>query len=131
MNTPQKKILLAEDEGLLRSMLHMVFSDEDYQTDIVADGNEAWELLEENDYDLLATDMVMPNMNGIELILKCQASHPTTKTILLSGGGTELTGEHRDQHIKYNDQELDIDMLLIKPCDLDELLSVIKMLLRA
>jgi len=129
MNSPQKRILLVEDEGLLRSMLYMVFKDEDYETDIAADGKEAWELLNENDYALIATDMYMPEMNGVELILKCQESYPAIKTILISGGGSEIIGEHRDRHIKFNDQELDIGMLLMKPCDLDELLSVIKMLL--
>ena len=83
MNDPQKRILLVEDEGLLRSMLYMVFKDENYQTDIAANGKEACAFLNENNYDLLATDMFMPEMNGVELILKCQASHPATKTILI------------------------------------------------
>ena len=129
MDNTQNRVLLVEDEGLLRSMLYMVFKDEDYQTDIAANGREAWEFLKDNDYDLLATDMFMPEMNGFELILKCQASFPLIKTILLSGGGTEIECEHGGKHVKFNEQELDVHMTLIKPYDLDELLSVINILL--
>ena len=74
MDNSEKKILVAEDEELLRDIFALVLRDEDYQVDIAANGAEAWDLLNKNHYHLLATDLFMPVMNGFELILKTQKS---------------------------------------------------------
>ena len=130
MNNLKKRILVAEDEDALRNMIVMVLKDEGYQVDAAANGNEAWELMNTNHYDLLATDLYMPQMNGIELIFTCQEPFPETKIILFSGGGKELDAEHGNQYVKFLDQEIKVDVFLKKPCDLGEMLSVVKKLLQ-
>jgi CheY-like chemotaxis protein len=82
MDSTQLRILLAEDESSLRDMIALVLSDEGYQVDDVADGNEAFNLLKQHKYDLLVTDLYMPVMNGFELIMACKESFPETKIIL-------------------------------------------------
>lgn len=129
MDTLQKKLLLAEDEEILNEMLIDVFEDEGYAVDATSNGVEAWERLNTKDYDILISDLFMPEMNGIDLITKCQAVFPSMKTILLCGGGKDVIATHGKQEVKYLEQEIRIDMFLKKPCDLDELLSTVETLL--
>lgn len=129
MINSNKKILIAEDEEILREMLGAVIQDEDYHVNDAVNGVEALSLLKENDYDLLLTDLFMPEMNGIDLIVNCQSLFPDIKVIMLSGGGKDVQAEHGGQHVKYFDQEVDIDMFLEKPCDLIELMTVLKTVL--
>jgi len=130
MSNSQKKILVVDDENSIRSMLVIAFENKGYQVDSASNGNEAWELMNTNHYDLLTTDLYMPEMNGIELIFTCQEPFPETKTILLSAGGKDLDAEHGNQYVKFLDQEIKIDMFLKKPCELNEMLSVVERLLQ-
>lgn len=124
-----KKILIVEDEVFLREMLTIVLEDENYQFNAVSNGEEAWDLLNKNQYGLLMTDMYMPKMNGIELIEKCKGSFPEIKIILISGGGRDLEAEHGKRQVKYMDKEIEVDVFLKKPYDLDEMISVVEELL--
>lgn len=126
MNNSQKRILIAEDETTLNEMMVIVLEEEEYQVDSADNGEEAWELLSKNKYDLLATDLYMPIMNGIELIKKCQKSYPETKILLLCGGGKELQATHGNPNIKFNEEPIKIDMFLKKPYELTSLLSEVK-----
>ena len=130
LDKSKKKILVAEDERTLQRMLVMILEDEDYQVDAVANGGEAWELMNKNHYDLLITDMFMPEINGLELTLKCQESFPAIKIILTSGGGNGLEAKHGKRRIKFRDQEVEVDMFLQKPWDIDELFPVVERLLQ-
>ena len=124
-----KKILVAEDDKFLREMLVIVFDDENYHIDAVSNGAEAWDLMNKNQYGLLITDMYMPIMNGIELVAKCQASFPAIKTIVISGGGREVEAEHGQGHVKFMDKEIDVDVFLKKPYDLEEMFFCVECLL--
>lgn len=126
MDNSQKRILVAEDEVNLKEMLVIVLEEEEYQVDSANNGEEAWELLNKNKYDLLATDLYMPIMNGIELIKKCQESYPETKILLLCGGGKELEATHGNPDVKFNEDPIKTDMFLKKPYDLSSLLSTVE-----
>ena len=130
MNNSQKRILVVDDDEMLREMHTTIFEDEDYLVDSASNGNEAWALITTQHYDLLATDMFMPEMNGFELILKCQSEFPALKTLLLSGGGKDIEAEHGQKHVKYMQQEIDIDAFLKKPFDLDDMLSIVERVLQ-
>jgi len=129
MDNSQKRILVAEDEASLNEMLVMVLEDEEYQVDSAINGKEAWDLLNKNKYDILATDLYMPQMNGIDLIKKCQQSFPAIKILLLCGGGKELEATHKNPYIKFDNEDIKINMFMKKPYSLSELLSVVEELL--
>ena len=129
MDNTKIRILVAEDEASLRDLLVLILEDEEYQVDAASDGSDAWELMNKNHYHILATDLYMPKMNGIELILACQESFPQTKIILLSGGGKEIEAEHGTRQVKYLGQELKVDVFLKKPCNLDDMLAAVERLL--
>lgn len=67
-----KRILLAEDEEVLRMLIVDTLEDE-YIVEEAQDGEEAYQLIEENSYDLLILDYMMPIMTGIEIIEKVRA----------------------------------------------------------
>jgi len=124
------KILLVEDEEGLREMFSSILIDEGYHVVEAKDGIEALEKLNDHTYQLLVTDLFMPKLNGFELSIKCQNKFPSTKIILLSGGGEKLEAQHKESTVIYNNEEITIDMFLKKPCSLGELLSNIEELLR-
>ena len=64
------RILLAEDEEVLRMLIVDTLEDEDYMIDEAADGGEAMELFQNNHYDLVILDYMMPVYTGLELLKK-------------------------------------------------------------
>lgn len=81
-----KTILLVDDEPTMRGVISDALSDE-YTVASVTNGREAQKLLGEQAFDLVITDLVMPEMNGIDLLMYLQQANPTQKIIAISGGG--------------------------------------------
>ncbi|NIK76760.1 DNA-binding response OmpR family regulator [Paenibacillus castaneae] len=63
-----KKVLIAEDEPVLRMLIMDTLEDEGYDLDEAADGMEALEKIKANDFDLIILDYMMPHLTGIEVI---------------------------------------------------------------
>src|SRR5438132_1458194 len=64
-----ERILLVEDEEILRKLARAILVDEGYDVLVAADGEEALRISASEPFDLLVTDMVMPKLGGKELIL--------------------------------------------------------------
>ncbi len=62
-----KRVLLAEDNDNLREVVSDYLEDKGYNITAVRDGALAWETFQENKYDLILLDVMMPNMDGFEL----------------------------------------------------------------
>jgi YesN/AraC family two-component response regulator len=129
MTNTDKKILIVEDEAGVRKVLTTALSNICAQIDEASDGQEAWELVQEKPYHLIMTDMFMPRMNGIDLILKIQQTCPETKTVLLSGGGRGLQATEGLNHVAYHDQSAEVDQYLKKPARMTDLINTVKRLL--
>ena len=91
------KILIVDDSSTMRRIIGNVvmqlgFSKENY--DEAEDGLKAWNLLKENNYDVILTDWNMPNMNGLELVKKVrmEGTHIKTPIIMITteGGKSEV-----------------------------------------
>jgi DNA-binding response OmpR family regulator len=65
-----KRILLAEDDEILRMLITDTLEDEEYQVDEAKDGQEAVEFLETKPYELVIIDYMMPAYSGVEVIEK-------------------------------------------------------------
>ena len=79
------KILLAEDDTSMREFLQRALQRVGYEVDSVGCGTEAIPLLEADRYDLLLTDIVMPEMDGIELAQKASAIDPDIRVMFITG----------------------------------------------
>jgi DNA-binding response OmpR family regulator len=66
--SPPHRILMVEDEALIRKINTKMLLDAGYQVDAAADGADAWDTLQKKSYDLLITDNSMPKVSGVELI---------------------------------------------------------------
>ena len=79
------RILLAEDDQSMRSYIARALENAGYSVDSVDRGTAALPLLEDQDYDLLLSDIVMPEMDGIELAQRCAEMSPRTKVMFITG----------------------------------------------
>jgi len=79
------RILLAEDDLAMRTYLKRALETAGYTVDAVDRGTEALPLLESETYDLLLSDIVMPEMDGIELAQLCNQISPQTKVMFITG----------------------------------------------
>jgi two-component system cell cycle response regulator CpdR len=79
------RILLAEDEEAMRAYLARALQNAGYEVVAVGRGTEALPLLEREHFDLLLSDIVMPEMDGIELAQICSEVSPRTKVMFITG----------------------------------------------
>jgi two-component system, cell cycle response regulator CpdR len=79
------RILLAEDEQAMREYLARALEKSGYEVVAVDRGTEAAPLLESQEFDLLLTDIVMPEMDGIELARHCSKVSPQTQVMFITG----------------------------------------------
>lgn len=81
MNT----ILVVEDDRLFREMFSDLLKSEGYQVDSASCGSEAIRMLAGKPYDLVVTDLVMPDINGLEILSHVRESYPTVDVIMVTG----------------------------------------------
>lgn len=79
------RILLAEDDRSMREYLQRALERVGYEVAAVGCGTEAMPLLEVEHFDLLLTDIVMPQMDGIELAQKAAAIDPAIRVMFITG----------------------------------------------
>ena len=79
------RILLAEDEDAMRTYLARALENAGYSVASVDRGTAALPLLEDEHFDLLLSDIVMPEMDGIELAQRCAEISPATKVMFITG----------------------------------------------
>lgn len=97
MEQPVYRILLAEDDDAMRLYLERALSSAGYSVDAVDRGTEAIPLLENSQYDLLLSDIVMPEMDGIELAQRCNEISPGTKVMFITGFAAVTLKASREQ----------------------------------
>jgi two-component system cell cycle response regulator CpdR len=79
------RILLAEDEDAMRTYLARALENAGYEVVAVDRGTAALPWLETGEIDLLLSDIVMPEMDGIELAQRCAEMSPNTKVMFITG----------------------------------------------
>jgi two-component system cell cycle response regulator CpdR len=82
---PVKRILLAEDDEAMRGFLERALAKAGYEVTAFANGKEAHERLQEEPFSLLLTDIVMPQMDGIELARRASELDPQIKIMFITG----------------------------------------------
>ena len=82
------RILIVDDDERQRSALAAILSDGDFETQVAADGQEALERLAAFNADVIVADLVMPRMDGFELLLRLKERGDLTPAIVLTGFGS-------------------------------------------
>lgn len=95
--TAAPRILLAEDEEAMRTYLARALTNAGYEVSAVSRGSDALPLLEDGNFDLLVSDIVMPEMDGIELAQHCAAISPRTKVMFITGFAAVSLRASREQ----------------------------------
>lgn len=80
-----RRILVVEDDAVLRRLNNGVLTGSGYNVDTAPDGAGAWVALQLFDYDLLITDYDIPNVSGLDLLKKLYAAYMTLPVIMVSG----------------------------------------------
>jgi DNA-binding NtrC family response regulator len=115
-------ILVVDDEQTIRDALKMVLEEEGYNTKSAADGKEALKLINETDYDIVITDLKMPEMDGMTLTRQCQQLCPQTSIIIITAHGSLESAIEALRIGAYD--------YILKPFDFDDVLYKIKRLIR-
>ena len=118
MDKPSKLLLIDDDESVLANLCYFL-SDKKYDVSPASDGLEGLKLLEteEQGFDLVITDLVMPNISGVGLIAIIKKKFPSLPIIAITGWG---------EHPEELATEFQADLILEKPFELSELDRAIK-----
>lgn len=82
-----KQILVIDDEVQIRSMLKKMLEREGFNVIVASDGKEGMNLFDKEPADLVITDLIMPEKDGIEIIRELKKKSPDVPIIAMSGGG--------------------------------------------
>ena len=116
---PKPKILIVDDEVFFRRLFTEILSEGDlYSIDAVGSGKEALAYLTETNVDVILTDMVMPEICGLELIRRTRSLDPAPDIILATGNATVETAI---QALKGGARDY-----LLKPCNPEQLRHTVK-----
>lgn len=85
------KILLVDDEEDIRNMLAEYLGRHKLKCWVAENGRSAWNLLQENEFDIVISDVKMPQMGGAELLHRIQRESPETSVILMTAYEDEYT----------------------------------------
>ena len=83
------RILLVEDEAAVRSFMSLALGRDGHQVTQASSGAEAVQRAAEADFDLVITDVIMPEMSGIELVGRLRSERPTLPVLFISGYSQE------------------------------------------
>ena len=118
-------ILIIDDEPQIRSMLKLMLERDGYEVAEAPDGREGIKIHRQNPADLIITDLIMPNKDGIGMIIELKKEFPDVKIIAMSGGGL-----NKPEGYLRGAKKLGAACTLTKPIDRDELLRAIKDVLK-
>lgn len=114
------KILLTDDDNSLRTFVAKALTNAGHDVTEAVDGEDAWEKLQADTYDLLLTDIVMPNMDGVELSTKAIVANPNMKVMFMTGF-TGMAGDLENKTavvakpFHLNDIVVQVNNMLAKP----------------
>ena len=115
-----QKILIVDDEELIREGLKQLLEMNGYQVSLAIDGRDAIFQMASNIPELVITDIIMPETDGIELILEIKKENPQVKIIAISGGGRINAEDHLEIARQFG-----VHATLMKPFSTTELLETI------
>ncbi len=112
------KVLVAEDNPAVREFIIRSLATVGYKAVPVADGQQALDILGREKFDVLITDIVMPNVDGIALALKAVRLFPDLRIVMISGYAQERMRAHNLDALVHR--------IIAKPFSLEEICAAVK-----
>ena len=116
------KILIVEDDEKLSQLYKIVLNKAGYETVLALNGQEAWNIFDEEHIDLVITDVMMPVLNGYEFVKILRQENPLIPVLMITAKD--------DYPSKSKGFTLGIDDYMTKPIDVNEMILRVKALLR-
>ena len=116
------KILIVEDEPQLARFVQLELEHEEYETVISGDGREGLALAEGGGFDLILLDIMLPGLNGLEVLRRLRKSEDNTPVIMLTARDSVMD--------KVSGLDMGADDYITKPFAIEELLARIRVTLR-
>jgi DNA-binding response OmpR family regulator len=116
-----KKILVIDDDEMVNDMIVQMLTEAGYEADSALDGTKGLKLLETRSYDLIITDIVMPEKEGLETIMAIRKKQKGLPIIAISGGGR--IGPKQYLHMA---QQFGADYTFQKPFDKASFLGAVR-----
>jgi DNA-binding response OmpR family regulator len=120
--TQSNHILLVESDANLSMVVADYLRSKSYVVDTAKDGQEAWELIPRRHYDIVLSNITMPNMNGYELLKLIRSAYATLPVVFIS--------EKKDKDSIIRAYELGCDDYIFKPFSIDILTYQLEAILR-
>ena len=111
-------ILIADDDNGIRTVLNQALGRAGYSVRATGNASTLWNWIQDGDGDLVITDVIMPDENGLDLIPRIRKSRPDLRVIVMSAQNTLLTAVKAAERGAFE--------YLPKPFDLGELVAVVK-----
>lgn len=111
-------ILLIDDDPVVLESVQFMLESGDHTVEKATDGNEGIQRLADGKFDLIITDVVMPEKDGIGVLLEARQMNEATKILVMSGGGRISSTDYLETA-----EALGADAILPKPFSTVDLLS--------
>lgn len=116
------KILIVEDEPQLARFVQLELEHEEYETVVAGDGREGLSLAEKGGFDVILLDIMLPGLNGLEVLRRLRKSEISTPVIMLTARDSVMD--------KVSGLDMGADDYITKPFAIEELLARIRAALR-
>jgi DNA-binding response OmpR family regulator len=120
------RILLVEDDGRLRTTLKELLTSSGYEVWEAPDGTGVCDMYQQEHFDLVITDLVMPDIEGLEVIMELRRRDPAARIIAMSGGR-----KGRAESYLRIAQKLGAKRTLSKPFSNQEFLEAVRLALES
>jgi CheY-like chemotaxis protein/signal transduction histidine kinase len=118
------QVLIIDDEAGIRDLLRLILERKGYSVETATDGRVGLQKFRQQPAELVISDIIMPNVDGLELIRSLKRESPAVKIISISGGGKVGAGNYLDLATK-----LGASYAFEKPIDREALLNAVEELL--
>ena len=113
------KILVVDDEDYTREIIKTIFNGEDIEVVAAKDGYEAIAKIKKTDFDVLAMDIRMPGLDGVETIAQIRKIDPKISIFIMTGYGNLDV-------LEKTKKDYDVYEVVAKPFDIDALMEIVK-----
>lgn len=114
-------VLIIDDEELVRFTLRQILAADGHEVTEARNGAEGYRMYLAQAVDVVVTDIIMPEQEGIETIIKLRSHNPDVKIIAISGGG-----RRKNMDFLKVAEKIGADVVLAKPFSMEELQGAVR-----